>query len=157
FNLTHKYTLDEHTLRAVESAVAFGQDRGPVGRAYREVRRKDLLYLALICHDLGKGHEGDHSEVGGQITAAIADLFGLPPHDREILIGLVRKHLLMAQVAFRRDVHDEATLVQFTREVATPEMLRLLFVLTAADTQAVAPGHWTAWKQELLTELYDRA
>jgi [protein-PII] uridylyltransferase len=157
FNLEHKYTIDEHSILAVEAAASHLKRPGPVGDAYREIHRKDLLHLALLCHDLGKGLDGDHCETGGRIAGDVADSLGLPPHDREMLVSLVRRHLLMAQVAFRRDIGDDATLVQFAREVATPETLRLLYVHTAADTQAVAPGNWTAWKEALLTKLYLRA
>jgi [protein-PII] uridylyltransferase len=157
FNQYHSYTVDEHTLRAVEAATDFDHDPGPVGMAYRLLRHKHLLHLALLLHDLGKGFDEDHSEVGRRIAERVARRLDLPDEQRELLVFLVHKHLLMAHVALRRNLHDEATLVQFSCEVGSPETLRMLYVLTAADLIAVGPGIWTEWKAELLTELFDRA
>lgn len=156
FNLMHKYTVDEHTLRAVEAATRRIDDPGPLGRAYREIRRKDLLHLALLLHDLGKGFEEDHCVIGRRLAEFTAEQYGLNAHDRGILSFLVHKHLLMVHTAFRRNLDDIATIVQFTRTVGTPEALRMLYVMSAADTEAVAPGEFTVWKESLLTELYGR-
>ncbi len=156
FNLYHKYTVDEHSIRAVEAAARRGAEQTPLGQAYREIHRKDLLHLALLLHDLGKGLSDDHCETGRQIAEQVARDFELNEHDRRVLCFLVHQHLLMAITAFRRDLQDEATLVQFARAVATPEMLRMLYVMTAADTEAVSAENWTAWKESLLNELYFR-
>ncbi len=157
FNQYHKYTVDEHSLRALEAATRYADDRGPLGRAYREIHHQDVLHLALLLHDLGKGRGEDHIEVGRRLAEDAAEQFALNEHRRDLLVFLVHKHLLMAHTAFRRDVSDVQTLVQFARQVGTPEVLRMLYVMTAADTDAVAPGSWTAWKESLLTELYARA
>lgn len=157
FNRYHKYTVDEHSLRAVEAAARRAEDPGPLGRAYRDIRRKDIFHLALLLHDLGKGLGEDHCEVGKRIAEETAAQFALSDHERDLLVFLVHRHLLMAHTAFRRDVNDDKTLLQFARRVGTPEALRKLYVLTAADTEAVSPGSWTAWKEMLLSELYDRA
>jgi len=157
FNLLHTYTIDEHSIRAVEAATEREADRGPVGRAYREIRRKDLLHLAILIHDLGKGLGGDHSEIGREIAERTARDFGLDAHDTRVLVFLVHRHLWMAHTAFRRDVDDPQTILRFVRDVGTPELLRMLYVLTAADTEAVSPGNWNAWKESLLTGLYIRA
>jgi [protein-PII] uridylyltransferase len=156
FNLQHRYTVDEHSLRALEAALRRLDDDGPLGGAYRAVGNKALLHLAILLHDLGKGMDGDHCEIGRDIAEGVAREFGLADHERHVLCFLVRQHLLMAHTAFRRDLGDDTTLVQFAREVATPEMLRMLYVLTAADTEAVSPESWTAWKQSLLDQLYAR-
>ncbi|HXG62946.1 MAG TPA: [protein-PII] uridylyltransferase [Planctomycetota bacterium] len=157
FNQYHKYTVDEHSIRALEAAAARARDPGPIGQAYRETRRKDVLHLAVLLHDIGKGREEDHSEVGRRIAEELGRELGLDEHDRAQLVFLVHKHLLMAHTAFRRDVADVKTIVQFVRAVGTLETLRMLYVLTAADTEAVAPGSFTGWKESLLTELYMRA
>ncbi|HUG93941.1 MAG TPA: [protein-PII] uridylyltransferase [Planctomycetaceae bacterium] len=156
FNQYHRYTVDEHTLRAVEAAVAFDGDSGPIGVAYGEIRHKEILHLALLLHDLGKGYEEDHSDVGRRIAERTAARLGLPDHQRDALVFLVHKHLKMAHTAFRRDTSDPETLVPFSHEIGSPETLRMLYVLTAADLSAVGPGVWTTWKSELLTDLYDR-
>ena len=157
FNQYHKYTVDEHSIRALEAAAWRNRDPGPIGKAYREIKRKDVLHLAALLHDIGKGREEDHSEVGKRLAVELSDLLGLDEKERDRLVFLVHKHLLMAHTAFRRDVSDMKTIVQFVRQVGTLETLRMLYVLTAADTEAVAPGSFTSWKESLLTELYDRS
>ena len=156
FNQYHHYTVDEHTLRAAETAGRFIDDDGPVGSAYRTIRRKHLLHLALILHDLGKGFDESHSEVGRRIALRIADRLHLPQQQCDQLVLLVHKHLLLSHNAFRRDITDPALLVQFSRDVGSPETFRMLYVLTVADVMAVGPGNWTDWKEELVTELFDR-
>lgn len=157
FNQYHSYTVDEHTLRAIEAAERFDADPGPLGRAYREIRHKELLHLALLLHDAGKGFEEDHSEVGRRLALEAAQRLGLPEHQRDLLVFLVHRHLLMATLAFRRDTSDPEVLLNFNHEVGSPDALQLLYVLTAADISAVGPGVWNDWKAELLTALYDRS
>jgi [protein-PII] uridylyltransferase len=157
FNQYHHYTVDEHTLRAIEAAEAFAHDAGPLGRAYREIHHKELLHLAILLHDAGKGYEEDHSEVGRRLAIEAAQRLGLPEHQRDLLVFLVHQHLLMATLAFRRDTTDPEVLLRFNHEVGSPDALRMLYVLTAADITAVGPGVWNDWKAELLTSFYDRS
>jgi len=157
FNQYHSYTVDEHTLRAVEAAERFDKDAGPVGSSYRALRSKSLLHLALLLHDLGKGFEIDHSDVGKLIADAVARRLFLSDEQRDTLAFLVHKHLMMAHLAFRRDFTQPETLMEFIRQVGSAERLRMLYVLTAADMSAVGPGVWTEWKSEVLTDLFDRA
>ncbi len=157
FNVYHHYTIDEHTLRALEALCGLADDQGPLGRAYRGTRRKGLLHLAMLLHDLGKGREGDHCDTGRELAVAAAADFALDADQLALLEFLVHKHLLMAHTALRRDPSDEQTLLQFTRIVGTPERLRMLYALTAADTMSVSPGNWTPWKASLLGELYSRS
>ncbi|MBI3604359.1 MAG: [protein-PII] uridylyltransferase, partial [Nitrospirae bacterium] len=156
FNQYHKYTVDEHSLLAVAKAEALGRESGVIGEVSQEIRRKDLLHLAVLLHDLGKGHEEDHSEVGKTIAEDMALRLGLDEQDTRTLVFLVHQHLLMAHTAFRRDPYDDKVLLPFARAVATPEVLRKLLVLTAADIAAVGPGVLTKWKESLLVELYLR-
>jgi [protein-PII] uridylyltransferase len=187
FNRFHKYTVDEHTFAVIRCAEALegtgvgalpgapgepaagpddggknGSARVPargshLRRAYAQVRRKDLLHLAMLLHDVGKGRGGDHAGAGAVIAAAVARRLGLEGHDTRLLVLLVREHLTMEQVALRRDLADDKVLLRFARAVANPENLRMLFVLTYADLAGVGPGSWTQWKEELLTTLYVRA
>lgn len=157
FNQYHKYTVDEHSLLAVGKAEALATDQGILGEVYREIHRKDILHLAVLLHDLGKGCEEDHSEVGQRIAEDLADRLVMDEQDRRTLTFLVRQHLLMSHTAFRRDPYDEKVLLPFVRAVGTPEVLRKLLVLTAADIAAVGPGVLTKWKESLLIELYLRA
>jgi [protein-PII] uridylyltransferase len=157
FNQYHKYTVDEHSLLAVAKVEALADHEGVLGEVYREIKRKDVLHLAVLLHDLGKGHEEDHSEVGKRLAEDTAALLGFDERDTRTLVMLVHRHLLMAHTAFRRDPYDEKVLLPFAREVGTPEVLRKLLALTAADIAAVGPDVLTKWKESLLIELYLRA
>lgn len=157
FNQYHCYTVDEHSLRAVEAAEEFAKDSGPIGDACKRIKQTDMLHLALLLHDLGKGFERDHSEVGRELAATVADRLGLTAAQRDLLVFLVHKHLLMSHLALRRDLSDPEVLARFCRDVGSPEWLRMLYVLTAADIMAVGPGAWTSWKADLITELFDRS
>lgn len=157
FNQYHQYTVDEHTLRAIEIAEQFETDDGPVGTAYRSIQHKATLHLAILLHDAGKGFDEDHSEVGRRIAERVAERLRFGEHKQEMLVFLVHKHLEMAQLAFWRDFSDPAVLVPFARSVGSPEILRMLYVLTVADISAVGPKAWTDWKAELLAGLFDQA
>lgn len=156
FNDYHKYTVDEHSIRAVEAATQFQDQSGPLGEAYGRIRNKRTLHLALLVHDLGKGFEEDHSEVGRRLAAETAVHLGLGKHDTEILCFLVHKHLRMSHLAQRRNIHDEAVVAEFAFEVGSLEVLRMMYVLTCADLAAVGPGVLNSWKLDLITQLYRR-
>lgn len=156
FNQYHKYTVDEHSLLAVAKAEAFQQESGVIGEVYREISRRELLHLAILLHDLGKGREEDHSEVGRRLAEETAARLGFTDQDTRTLVFLVHKHLLMAHTAFRRDPYDGNVLLTFAREIGTPSVLKKFLVLTAADIAAVGPGVLTKWKESLLIELYLR-
>jgi [protein-PII] uridylyltransferase len=156
FNQYHKYTVDEHSLLAVGRAEALAQEGTMLGEVYRSIKRKDLLHLAVLLHDLGKGQEEDHSEIGRRIAEETAARFGFDEQETRTLTFLVHRHLVMAHTAFRRDPNDVKVVLPFAREVGTPEVLKKLLVLTAADIAAVGPGVLTKWKESLLVELYVR-
>ncbi len=154
FNEYHKYTVDEHCLRAVEAATEFRHQSSPLGEAYRNLANRRTLHLALLLHDLGKGFVEDHSVVGARLAIAAGERLNLPPDETETLRLLVQQHLLMSHVAQRRDIHDPAVILELARQVGSPEVLQMLFVLSCADLAAVGPDTLTPWKQELLTQLY---
>lgn len=156
FNDYHKYTVDEHCLRAVQCATELLDDPRPVGTAYRELRNKRLLHLALLIHDLGKGYDGDHSEVGASIAVTTAQRLRLPEQEAEMLRVLVARHLLLSHIAFREDMRDESVVLRLAREVGSPDVLQMLYVHACADLAAVGPDVLSDWKLELLTELYYR-
>ncbi len=156
FNQYHKYTVDEHSFLAVDQATQFLHDPGPFGQVYRGITRKHVLHLALLIHDLGKGYPEDHCEVGRRIAEETAARLGLDAHDAEALKFLVHRHLLMNHLVFRRDTSDERLIVRFAVEVGSPELLEMLYVLTAADLAAVGPNSWNNWKAEVITDLYQR-
>jgi len=157
FNNVHKYTVDQHTLLAVAKAEALAEDPGVIGKVCQEIKRKDLLHLALLLHDMGKGQKEDHSEVGKAIAEETAARLGCDELETRTLVFLVHKHLLMSQTAFQRDPYDRKVLLPFVRAVGTPETLCKLLVVTAADIAAVGPGVLSKWKESLLIELFLRA
>ena len=154
---SHFYTADEHSFRAVEEAERLVDEPGPVGKIYAAISRKDLLHLALLLHDIGKGMEGDHSQTGAEVADKVAAHFQYNQEERALLTFLVRRHLVLSEVALYRDFSNEPVLLQFAKEVARPETLKKLLVLTCADIRAVGPGTWTGWKGELLLKLYEEA
>ncbi|MCA9236618.1 MAG: HD domain-containing protein [Planctomycetales bacterium] len=156
FNQYHKYTVDEHCLLAVRRATEFAKRDGFLGDAYRAVKNKRVLHLALLMHDLGKGYEGDHSEVGAELTRETCQRLGLGAADADDAVFLVRRHLMMSHLAFRRDTSDPRVLAEFAETVRTTQRLRMLFTLTCADLAAVGPDVLTDWKVEVLGALLQR-
>lgn len=156
FNQYHHFTVDEHTLRAVETVTSFENEQGPIGAAYREIRHKEVLHLAVLLHDIGKGMTGDHSDIGAEIAINVGKRLSMPEYQIEQMSLLVKLHLVMADIAFRRDLTDPNLIVGFSRQIGSPDVLRMLYVLTVADVSAVGPGTWTTWKANLLTEFFDR-
>ena len=154
FNQYHKYTVDEHSLLAVKKVETLGKQPGTLGKVYREIQEKDLLHLAVLLHDVGKGLPEDHSEVGKKIAQDVSVRLGLDAEESRTLEFLVHEHLLMANTAFRRDPHDEKVRLTFSRTVGGHERLKQLLLLTAADIAAVGPDVLTKWKEALLIELY---
>lgn len=156
FNQYHDFTVDEHTLRAVETVCSFADDDGPLGRAYQRVRNRDTLHLSVFLHDIGKGSQEDHSQRGARMALEVGERLGYDPERTERLSTLVLEHLEMADIAFRRDTTDERLLVDFANRLGSPRTLIKLYLLTAADIMAVGPGTWTPWKAELLADLFER-
>ncbi len=142
--------------RAVEMACDFGKRNDVLGAVYKNIKNKALLHLSLLLHDLGKGFTEDHSDVGKVIADDTAKLLKLSDSDREMLVFLVYKHLLMTHMAFRYDLSQKDTIVQFASQVGSVEALQMLYVLSCADLAAVGPGALNDWKLDLLTQLYQR-
>ena len=157
FNDYHKYTVDEHCLRAVACVAGFLEDPRPIGGIYRDLRNKRLLHLALLIHDLGKGYEDDHCEVGQQIAVDTARRLDLSEQEADTLRLLVNRHLLMNHMAFREDMRDVSVVMRLARETGSPEVLQMLYLHSCADLAAVGPDVLNDWKLELLTDLYYRA
>ncbi len=145
-NAYHRFTVDRHLC---EAAVAAGDFTG-------RVDRPDLLVVGAWLHDIGKGFEGDHSEVGAKVVEAVATRMGFPPADVDVLVRLARHHLLLADAATRRDVHDPATVNMVAERVGDASTLELLHALTEADSMATGPAAWSPWKAELVADLTAR-
>jgi [protein-PII] uridylyltransferase len=115
-----------------------------------------VLYLGCLLHDIGKGYGGDHSNKGADRSRACVERLGLDPERAERVIFLVKHHLLMSHLAQRRDLSDPRLIVEFARTCGDRENLRNLYLLTFADIRASSPAAWTAWKGQLLRELFER-
>ncbi len=157
FNQYHKYTVDEHSLRAVREAAAFANAQDTLGNAYRDIPDKRVLHMALLLHDLGKGFEEDHSEVGKRIAEETAELFQLAEQSAQDIAFLVHKHLVMSHLTFRRDTSDIRVLEGFARQIGSKQRLQMLFVMTCADLAAVGPDVLTDWKRDVLADVYTRS
>jgi len=159
FNRYHAYTVDEHTLRAVGEARNFWhrdrEMRLPLAHdVCFKIQRPELLYLALLFHDIAKGMDGDHSENGAVIARSFCLRIGLNRDATDLIEWLVREHLLMAVKSQRFDLSDPDVIRAFAQRVGDIERLRYLLLLTVADIAAVGPNVWNDWKGTLLREIY---
>ena len=142
-NQYHRFTVDRHLLEAASIASDF-VDR---------VERPDLLVVGALLHDIGKGYPGDHTEVGVELIDTIAANMGFDADDVDTLKRLCEHHLLLPDVATRRDIEDPGTIASVAEQVRTSEFLHLLAALTEADSLATGPSAWSRWKAHLLAEL----
>jgi [protein-PII] uridylyltransferase len=149
----HKYSVDEHTLLTVRNVERL-MNHPRFGPVLRELRRPELLVLTLLYHDVGKAREGNHSDVGAEMAAAMAERLRLDDEARQMVDFLIRNHLKMSRIAFRRDTEEPEVVKQFAATFNTEEHLKMLFLLTLADVGAVSPDTLTPWKEELLWRLY---
>ena len=157
FNMYHHYTVDEHTLRAIDamSEIEGGRHKGqhPLASSlFPKIINRRALYLAMLLHDTGKG-DGDQQIEGEKSARSACERLGLPPEEVELVGWLVRHHLVMSDVAQKRDIGDPRTIAQFAETVGSVERLRLLLVLTVCDIRAVG-SVWNDWKGQLLRDLY---
>jgi [protein-PII] uridylyltransferase len=162
YDMYHVYTTDEHTIRAIGmlSQVERGElkDELPVSsEIIHKVLSREVLYVSVLLHDIAKGRGGDHSVLGAEVAEHICPRFGFTEAETETVAWLIRHHLDMSNVAFKRDLDDPKTILDFAEMVQSPERLRLLLCLTAVDIRAVGPGRWNNWKATLLREIYYRS
>ncbi len=159
-DLYHKYTVDEHTLRAVEYAEELPEtaekELREFAKLYQSISNPEVLKLALLYHDVGKTKGVEHEEESAVLARGAAARLGLGVKSAAQVELLVKHHLLMNHLAQRRDITDPKIIADFAETVRNVENLKLLCVLTYADTQAVGPDIWTTWKGALLWELYMR-
>jgi [protein-PII] uridylyltransferase len=162
FDMYHHYTVDEHTIRAIGllARIERGdlrEDHPLVTGIFDQIVSRRALYVAVLLHDIAKGRGGDHSILGAEVARRLCPRFGLTPAETETVAWLVEKHLLMSATAFKRDLSDFKTILDFCEVVQSPERLRLLLALTVVDIRAVGPGVWNGWKRQLLSDLYEAA
>ena len=161
-DLYHIYTVDIHTLFAVEQSEKMlnGEYREvmPIPcRIASEIGKPELLILSVLFHDVGKGSGGGHADKGAAMIPTIARRMGLSREDSERLEFLVRQHLQFAHISQRRDLNDEKMIAQFAAQMGTSENLKMLYLLSIADVRAVGTDVWTAWKASLFQELFEKA
>jgi [protein-PII] uridylyltransferase len=162
YDMYHHFTVDEHTIRAIGllNRIEKGElkeDHPLASTLIHKLVSRRVLFVAVLLHDIAKGRKGDHSELGADVAMKLCPRLGLSAAETEMVAWLVRYHLLMSNTAFKRDLSDFKTILDFVEQVQSPERLRLLLVLTVVDIRAVGPGIWNNWKAQLLTDLYYQA
>jgi [protein-PII] uridylyltransferase len=161
FDYYHHYTVDEHTILALSYIDKIAASIPPSLNSYQEalvkMERKDLLALVILLHDIGKGYGKNHSLLGAEMSKKICKRLGMNMDDTDTICSLVEHHLLMSHIAQRRDLHDLEVIRHFTSFLNSEEELRLLFLLTYADMNAVGGATFNEWKNNLLKELYGKA
>ncbi|MGB7244244.1 MAG: [protein-PII] uridylyltransferase [Sulfitobacter sp.] len=159
FNMYHSYTVDEHTIQCITNLAdiergALEEDLPVASTILKDGVDRKVLYLALLLHDLGKGRTEDHSILGAKIARKIAPRLGLNKADSDTVEWLVRYHLLMSDMAQKRDIADPRTVRDFAKAVQSVKRLDLLCVLTVCDIRGVGPDTWNNWKAVLIRALY---
>ncbi|WP_298910465.1 [protein-PII] uridylyltransferase [uncultured Aliiroseovarius sp.] len=161
FNMYHSYTVDEHTIQVISNFAQIErhelEDELPISSEIinKGVNRKTLM-VAMLLHDIGKGRPQDHSVLGAKIARKVAPRLGLTPKECETVEWLVRYHLLMSDMAQKRDISDPRTVQDFAKAVRSVRRLDLLTVLTVCDIRGVGPDTWNNWKATLIRTLYNQ-
>lgn len=161
FNMYHSYTVDEHIIQCIAQLAKLEkgelQDALPTSTTIlkRGVNRR-ILYVALLLHDIAKGRPEDHSILGAKIARQVAPRLGLNKSESETVEWLVRYHLLMSDLAQKRDISDPRTVRDFAKAVQTVKRLELLTVLTVCDIRGVGPSTWNNWKAALIRTLHNQ-
>ncbi|HYL98322.1 MAG TPA: ACT domain-containing protein, partial [Blastocatellia bacterium] len=156
----HRYTIDEHSIKAVEALdeLAGSQDEktAVLRSVFDEVDDASGLYLAVLLHDIGKGKGSGHVERGARLAEKVLTRIGLEPDTSATIIFLIGNHLLLSHLSQRRDLADDHLIGRVVQAVSSSSRLNMLLLLTYADISGVGPGVWNEWKSSLLLELYSR-
>ena len=156
----HLYPVDRHLLRTVQNIKRFGTSKGisefPLySDVYKRLKKRNLLLWAALLHDIGKGETGvSHSISGAKIAASILHNKGYPAEDIETVSFLIKEHLLLIKTATRRDLNDEETAISCARKIKDIDRLKMLYLLTVADSMATGPKAWSDWTATLLRDLF---
>jgi [protein-PII] uridylyltransferase len=158
FDYYHRYTVDEHTFVLLDYLEALSETADPRLQEFRriagELKKPEILKLAILLHDIGKGEGHGHVERGVAIAEEALTRMGLAESDIAGVKFLVAQHLNMAHIAERRDLDDERLIIEFARQVGDEDLLKMLYLLSYLDINAVGPQVWTDWKGTLLWELF---
>lgn len=158
-DLFHIYTVDAHTMMVIRNMRRFRYEHAletfPIAhRCVKNIPKGELLYIAGLFHDIGKGRGGDHSQLGAEDAQAFCEQHGLNDADTALVCWLVRKHLYMSSVAQNRDIYDPEVVTEFAAEVKSQMRLDYLYALTVADINATNPTLWNGWRATLMRHLY---
>ncbi|MBK7631451.1 MAG: HD domain-containing protein [Ignavibacteriales bacterium] len=154
----HCYTADEHTLITIKNLEKLYNQSTAYGKIYNTIKNKEILNLALLLHDIAKPIDiSGHEIIGEEMTSSIMIRLGYDENEIDKVCFLVKNHLMMEQIAFRRNLNDPETLNNFSVRFGSVEELDLLYLITYADLSAVNAAVWTSWKAELLSELYRKS
>ncbi|MHB1686725.1 MAG: [protein-PII] uridylyltransferase family protein [Ignavibacteriaceae bacterium] len=154
----HCYTADEHTLITIQNLEKLEKDSSPLGKIYNGMKDREILHLGLLFHDIAKPvNISGHEIIGAEMAASIMNRLGYSEEEIEQVTFLVKNHLVMEQIAFRRNLNDPETLNNFTSRFDSLKKLDLLYLVTYADLSAVNNAVWTSWKSDLLAELYKKS
>jgi [protein-PII] uridylyltransferase len=159
FNMYHSYTVDEHTIQCISHLAQIERaelmEELPIASSIlKKGANRRILYISLLLHDIGKGRDEDHSVLGARISRKVAPRLGLSKKEVETVEWLIRYHLLMSDMAQKRDIADPRTVRDFAKAVQTVNRLDLLTVLTVCDIRGVGPNTWNNWKAVLIRALY---
>ncbi len=158
FDLFHVYTVDEHTFKVVRNMRQMKLNKHSGFELEYELINKlpkiEILYIAGLFHDLGKGKGGNHSEIGAKISYRFAKRLGMSNTDAGLISWLVEKHLIMSSISQKKDIADPNTINEFAKDVEQNEKLDYLYLLTINDIRATNPALWNGWKHQLLKDLY---
>jgi len=153
----HCYTTDEHTIMTIKNLEKLKDLNTDPAKIYNSIKNKDVLYLAMLFHDIAKSiNIVGHEILGAELSATIMQRLGYEDHEISLVSFLVKNHLLMEQVAFRRNLNDAETLDKFGSNFNTFEELKFLYLVTFADLASVNAVIWTSWKSDLLSELFSK-
>ena len=158
FNMYHSYTVDEHTIQCISHLAQIERaelmEELPIASSIlKKGANRRILYISLLLHDIGKGRDEDHSVLGARISRKVAPRLGLSKKEVETVEWLIRYHLLMSDMAQKRDIADPRTVRDFAKAVQTVNRLDLLTVLTVCDIRGVGPNTWNNWKAVLILSL----
>ena len=158
FDLFHVYTVDEHTFKVVRNMrqMKLYEQEGFLleHELINKLPKIEILYIAGLFHDLGKGKGGDHSKIGAKTSFNFAKRLGMSSTDTKLISWLVKKHLIMSSISQKKDISDPQTVNEFAKEVEQNEKLNYLYLLTVNDIRATNPALWNGWKHQLLKDLY---
>ncbi|MCD8526568.1 MAG: [protein-PII] uridylyltransferase [Alphaproteobacteria bacterium] len=162
FDRYHMFTVDEHTLRAIDILHQLRngdlRDEAPLASALiHGIENKKVLFISMLLHDLCKGRGGNHHQLGAELALKLCPRLGISDAGTRTCSWLIFNHLHMSEFASGRDLSDPKTLEDFCFRIPSVEYLNILTIFTTADIMAVGPGRWSAWKGQLIENLYYRA